>query len=111
MALRSGAVSETSPESDTYFTVSFASPKIAINCCRISSGEWPGKIRQFTLACAVCGSALLACPAASRVATQVVLKFAVEARLCAKPRGRGHIRRRGQNRPHVRLRLPRLLPG
>ena len=39
---------------------------------RISSEECPGRIRQFTLACARCGRALLACPASRRVATQVV---------------------------------------
>ena len=35
------------------FTMSRLSPKILMSCCRISSGEWPGKMRQFTLACAV----------------------------------------------------------
>ena len=37
-----------------------------------SSGRSSGSIRQFTLAAAVCGSALLAWPPSSRVATQVV---------------------------------------
>ena len=32
----------------------------------------PGKIRQFTLAVARWGNALLACPPSNRVATQVV---------------------------------------
>src|SRR5215467_11752449 len=39
---------------------------------RISCGSSPGKIRQFTLARAVCGSALGAWPPESIVATQVV---------------------------------------
>src|SRR5450631_3006380 len=78
MALRSGAVSETSPASETYFTVSLEFPKMSISWWRISSGEWPGKMRQLTLACAVCGSALLAWPATRRVATQVVRKLALK---------------------------------
>ena len=57
MALRSGAVSEMTPPSETYFTTSLSSPKMPISCRRISSGEWPGKMRQLTLACAICGSA------------------------------------------------------
>src|ERR1035441_2955585 len=69
IGFRSGAVSVTAPESDTYFTVSLSSPKSAINCCRVSSGECPGKMRQFTFACAVCGNALLATPALRRGAT------------------------------------------
>src|ERR1035438_8504230 len=75
IGLRSGAVSETTYESETYFTASLSSAKIPINCLRISSGECPGKMRQFTIACAVWGRALLAWPALSRVATHVVLKF------------------------------------
>ena len=42
---------------------------------RISSGEWPGKMRQFAFACADSGSAYWRTPAFSRVATQVVRKF------------------------------------
>src|SRR5439155_17811259 len=41
---------------------------------RTYSGSSPGKIRQLTLARAVCGSALRACPPESMVATQVVCK-------------------------------------
>jgi hypothetical protein len=78
MALRSGAVSETAPESETNFTVSLSSPKMEISWRRISSGECPGKMRQLTMACAVCGSALLAWPAVRRVATQVVRKLALK---------------------------------
>ena len=44
-----------------------------------SSGEWPGRIRQFTMAWAICGRALLASPASSRVETQVVLNLALKA--------------------------------
>src|ERR1700753_2734932 len=75
IALRSGAVSETTPVSATYFTESFGSSKSLMSSLRISSGECPGKMRQFTLACAVCGSALLAWPPERRVATHVVLKL------------------------------------
>src|SRR5690348_8029010 len=39
---------------------------------RTSSGSWPGAIRQFTFAVAVCGSALRAWPPLSIVATHVV---------------------------------------
>ena len=66
-------------------------------------------MRQFTIACAVCGSALLAWPALSRVATQVVRKFAVEAGLRAQARGRGQVRRSSQNGAHIGRRLARLL--
>ena len=42
------------------------------SAARTSAGSWPGAIRQLTLAVAVCGSALRACPPESIVATQVV---------------------------------------
>src|SRR4051812_36809111 len=35
-----------------------------------AAGDSPGRIRQFTVAVAVCGSALLAWPPSTRVATQ-----------------------------------------
>ena len=38
----------------------FGSSSLRISSRRISSGEWPGRMRQFTTAWAVCGSALLA---------------------------------------------------
>src|SRR5450432_3130980 len=72
IGLRSGAVSATSPASLIYFTVISGSANILISCCRISSGECPGKIRQFTFAWAACGSALGACPPESSVGTHVV---------------------------------------
>src|ERR1039457_1383157 len=78
IAFLSGAVSEISPASETNFTLSLSSAKIEISCLRISSGEWPGKMRQFAMACAVCGRALLACRADNLVATQVVRKLALK---------------------------------
>src|SRR5882757_7840570 len=76
-ALDVGAVSLTSPLSFTYRTVTLGSWMILINCCRISSRELLGRIRQFTLADAVCGKALLACPPLRRVGTQVVRMVAL----------------------------------
>src|SRR4051812_24655167 len=43
---------------------------------RISSGGWPGNMRQFTLAVARCGSAFGAWPPLICVATQFVCKIA-----------------------------------
>ncbi len=69
-------------------------------------------MRQFTMACAVCGRALLAWPAVRRVATQVVRKLELKLGSAAARRAGGcHIRRRGQNGAHVRCRLACLLAG
>src|ERR1700722_6039726 len=45
-------------------------------CFSTSSGEWPGRMRQFTFAWANSGSALLAWPASKRVGVQGVLSSA-----------------------------------
>src|ERR1700684_1628890 len=45
---------------------------------RTASAVTPGKMRQLTLARARCGSALVACPASSMVATQVVRNVAFQ---------------------------------
>src|ERR1039458_9390482 len=79
IAVRSGAVALTSPEFDTYSTFNCESAKMEMSCLRVSAGEWPGRIRQFTMAWAICGSSLVASPAFSRVATQVVRNLALNA--------------------------------
>ena len=48
-----------------------------INVRSTSSGSSPGRMRQFTLAAARCGSAFGACPASTIVATQVVRSIAL----------------------------------
>src|SRR5262245_300438 len=48
------------------------SATISTSLSRTAFGDTPGRMRQLTLAVASCGSALLAWPPASRVATQVV---------------------------------------
>src|SRR5215510_13000349 len=53
-------------------TVVAVSPMALIRPARTSAGSCPGAIRQFTLADAVCGSALRAWPPESIVATHVV---------------------------------------
>src|SRR2546427_761153 len=52
------------------------SSKTRISVDRTSPGESAGNRRQFTIARAVCGNALSACPPSRRVATQVVRKSA-----------------------------------
>ena len=76
IALRSGAVSDHPPASETYFTVKLVvaedGDQLLANFLRRMARkdpaihDWPAPI---------CGSALLAWPALSRVATQVVRKF------------------------------------
>jgi len=81
-ALVSGASASAFPVfGSTYATLTFGSPKMRTNSCRTSSRECPGSIRQFTFACAVCGSALFACPPFRRVATQVVCSSAFNSEL------------------------------
>src|SRR3954469_6820672 len=53
-------------------TTTFGSAIVSTMVLRTDSGATPGRMRQFTLAVAICGSALFAWPPASRVATQVV---------------------------------------
>src|SRR3954468_4956649 len=66
------ATSSTLPLGSYDWTLMLGSANTSIRTRRISSGESPGKILQFTLAVARWGNALLACPPANRVATQVV---------------------------------------
>ena len=47
-------------------------PAMLASVWRTSSIFTPGKMRQFTLATALCGKAFWACPPSSMVATQVV---------------------------------------
>src|SRR5277367_4322603 len=56
----------------TKSTVTLGSATTLIKVWCTCSGSSPGKIRQFTLARAVCGNALAACPPFNMVATQVV---------------------------------------
>src|SRR5215470_4885085 len=67
--------SVTTPFALTYITEILGSARMSTSFRRMSSDECPGAMRQFTFAFAICGSALLACPASSRVATQVVRIF------------------------------------
>ena len=97
MALRSGAVSETSPASETYFTLSLGSAKRAINCWRISSGEWPGKMRQLTLACAVCGEGVVGVAGGEARGDAGGAEVGVEAGFGAEACGSGHVGRRGED--------------
>jgi hypothetical protein len=60
--------------SPTSFT-STPAPATPCKASRTSSIFTPGKMRQFTLAEADCGSAFSACPPLSMVATQVVHNF------------------------------------
>src|SRR5436190_13347576 len=57
-------------------TATFGSSTSLIRVWRTSSGATPGKMRQLTLAVARCGRALVAWPALSIVATQVVRSMA-----------------------------------
>src|SRR5580765_3628459 len=64
-----GLLGVASPINDT---ATFGSAAISTSFALIDSAATPGRMRQLTLAVASCGRALLACPPASRVATQVV---------------------------------------
>ena len=64
-----GGLAMNSPVAVTVI-LSLASTRTSVACT--SSGFSPGRTRQLTVARAVCGSALLAWPPSSRVATQVV---------------------------------------
>ena len=64
-----GLLGVASPTNDTLI---FGSASTSTSLSRTDAGETPGRMRQLTFASASCGSALLAWPPASRVATQVV---------------------------------------
>src|SRR5438552_18367772 len=66
----------TSPGFDTFTS---ASANTLINVLRTYSTESSGSTRQFTFAAANWGSAFLACPPSSSVATQVVRSVAFHA--------------------------------
>ena len=70
--VRGGGVLLTSLRAPSVVTVIFGSSTSFCRVARTSSAEVPGKMRQFTLARARCGRALVAWPASSIVATQVV---------------------------------------
>src|SRR5579863_696837 len=56
----------------TTVTATLGSAATFSSVLRTASGSSPGKMRQFTLARAICGNALGAWPPLSMVATQVV---------------------------------------
>src|SRR3954452_16880519 len=56
----------------TKATEIFGSASTSVSLAFTAVGATPGRIRQFTLALAICGSALVACPPSSFVATHVV---------------------------------------
>src|SRR3954465_6814580 len=58
--------------SSTNSTLTFGSATISISFALTDAGDTPGRMRQLTLALAICGSALVAWPPSSFVATQVV---------------------------------------
>src|SRR5262245_24075053 len=58
--------------SPTNDTVIFGLASTSTSLSLTDAGDTPGRRRQFTLAPAICGSALFACPPCRRVATQVV---------------------------------------
>src|SRR6478735_1825760 len=68
----SGGALATGRIGGTGVIVTLGSPIAATSAAWVSSTVRPGNMRQLTLAAARCGSALLACPPSSNVATQVV---------------------------------------
>ena len=72
MAGSSGGVLASGRSGGTGVTVTPASATTFCSCACTSAIGWPGKMRQLMLAPARCGSALLAWPPSSSVATQVV---------------------------------------
>src|SRR4051812_45060184 len=56
----------------TKATVTLGSATISVSFAFTAAGDTPGRMRQFTFALAICGSALVAWPPSSLVATQVV---------------------------------------
>src|SRR5271167_1938965 len=74
----SGGGGDVGPRVSSVVTFTAESATCTSNWCRTDSCDTPGKIRQLILARARCGSALVACPASSMVATQVVLIVAFQ---------------------------------
>ena len=70
-----GAAPHFLPE-EQYCIATWLSLTALVICCSTSSGECPGRMRQFTFAWANSGSALFARPASKRVGVQVVLSSA-----------------------------------
>src|SRR5579863_8998391 len=73
-----GAACASGPRTSGIVTDTAGSSTIFINCAFTSSRDTPGKIRQLILALALCGNALVACPADNIVATQVVRSIACQ---------------------------------
>src|ERR1700751_2308723 len=68
--------SDPAPRETIGVTEIFGSLSTSTRALIVSSDVWPGRIRQLTLAVATPGSAFLAWPAWSTVATEVVRKAA-----------------------------------
>src|SRR5262249_47240507 len=78
-----GLLGLASPTNDTLI---FGSASTPTSVSRTEFGETPGRIRQFTLAVASCGRALVAWPPDSIVATQVVRIIEFQYGSCADSR-------------------------
>src|ERR1700730_1945320 len=74
----SGGGGELGPRVSNVETTTFGSATNCSSLLRTVSASTPGQMRQLILALARCGSALVACPASSMVATQVVRSVALQ---------------------------------
>ena len=111
MAERSGAVALTSPDSEINSTFSCESAKMEVSCFLISSGEWPGRIRQFTIARADLSQGVVGVASIQSRGHARCSEPGVEGRLRTEARGRGRIRWSGKNRAHIGGRLSGLVLG
>src|SRR5262249_7775694 len=78
-----GLLGLASPTNDT---VIFGSASTSTSASRTECGGTPGRMRQFTLAVASCGNALVAWPPDNIVATQVVRIIEFQYGSCADSR-------------------------
>ena len=74
----SGGGGELGPRVSSVVTLTAGSATSSSSFARTVSCVTPGKMRQLMFARARCGRALVACPASSMVATQVVRKVAFQ---------------------------------
>src|SRR6266478_3003542 len=77
-----GTIAPFAAFTGTIMTLTLGSAATLSSVLRTSSGSSPGIMRQLTLARAVCGSALGACPPVSIVATHVVCSSELKYGTC-----------------------------
>ncbi len=109
MALRSGAVSATTPASETYFTLSCGSAKTANELLANLLGRVAGKDAAVHVGLRGLRQRVVGVSAREPRGHAGGAEVGVEAGFSTETRGGGEIRRIGQNGAHVGRSLARLL--